>query len=80
MKVLLIATAAIEAATGVALVVWPSELIAVLLGSSLGAPAGLTVARVAGVALLSLGVRVLVCARGRAKPRRGRAGRRNAAL
>jgi len=56
MTTLLIVTAVIEAATGVALLVRPSVPVAILLGSSLDAPAALTVARVAGAALLTLGV------------------------
>jgi hypothetical protein len=55
MRRLLIATALIEAATGLALLAWPSLLATILLDSSLNDPAGLTIARVAGVALLTLG-------------------------
>lgn len=56
MKNLLIATAGIEAATGLALLVLPSLVVSLLLGASLDAPSALVVARVAGVALLSLSV------------------------
>ena len=56
MKSLLIVTALIEAATGLALLLSPSLLVSLLLGSSLDAPAALTVGRVAGAALLALGV------------------------
>lgn len=56
MNVLLMTTALIEVVTGVALVVRPSVLLTILLGSSLDTPTGLAVARVAGTALLSLGV------------------------
>ena len=56
MNGLLMTTALIEAVTGVALVVRPSVLLTILLGSSLDTPTGLAIARVAGTALLSLGV------------------------
>ena len=56
MKNLLTLTAVIEAGTGLVLVAFPSQLATLLLGSSLDAPVALTVARVAGVALLALGV------------------------
>jgi hypothetical protein len=55
-KNLLIATAGIEAATGLALLVLPSLVVSLLLGASLDAPSALVVARVAGAALLSLSV------------------------
>jgi hypothetical protein len=54
---LLSVAAAIEATTGVALIISPRTVSGLLLGADL-AGAGLVVARVAGVALLSLG---LVC-------------------
>lgn len=54
---LLAVTGVIEAATGLVLVVLPLPLTTLLLGSSsLEAPAALTLARVAGVALLALAV------------------------
>jgi hypothetical protein len=56
MKILLIVTAVIEAATGLALVLVPSVPVSLLLGTSLDAPGGPTVARIAGAALLSLAV------------------------
>jgi hypothetical protein len=52
---LLTLTAALEAATGLALLVSPSVLVSALLGSRLEAPGGSVVARVAGAALLALG-------------------------
>jgi uncharacterized membrane protein YdjX (TVP38/TMEM64 family) len=55
-KNLLILTAVLEAGTGFALLAIPSMVAALLLGTSLDSPAGLAVARVAGVALLALGV------------------------
>ena len=56
MKKLLVITAAIEAGTGIGLLVVPSVVAQVLLGATLDAPAAVTVARVAGAALLALGV------------------------
>ncbi len=56
MKNLLIVTAGMEAATGLALLVLPSLVASLLLGASLDTPSALVVARVAGAALLSLGV------------------------
>ena len=56
MKNLLTLTALLEAPTGLALLALPSYLPTLLLGSSLDGPVALTVARVAGVALLALGI------------------------
>ena len=56
MRNLLVVTAALEGTTGLALVALPSQLAALLLGSSLDAPAAMTLARIAGVALLALAV------------------------
>jgi hypothetical protein len=56
MKKLLATTAAIEAATGLGLLVMPSVIVRLLLGATLDAPAAITVARVAGAALLALGL------------------------
>jgi hypothetical protein len=56
MKTLLITTAVLEAATGVGLLAMPVILVSILLGSTLDTPSSLTVARVAGAAILSLGV------------------------
>jgi len=55
-KLLLSITGALEAATGLVLLVAPSVLVELLLGAAPGTPAGVTVSRVAGVALLALGV------------------------
>jgi hypothetical protein len=56
MKLLLTTTAVLEAATGLGLLVAPAVLARLLLGTTLDAPAALTVARVAGAALITLGV------------------------
>ena len=55
-KTLLIATAAIETAAGLALLGLPVLAGSLLLGEALDTPAALVVARIAGAALLSLGV------------------------
>lgn len=55
-KILLIATALLETATGVALMASPAIPVSLLFGAPLDAPVGLTVARVAGAALLTLGL------------------------
>jgi hypothetical protein len=49
-------TAVLEAATGVGILAQPSLVFSVILGSSLDSVAALVVARVAGVALLALGL------------------------
>jgi hypothetical protein len=49
-------TALLESATGVALLLSPPLVAVVLLGASLDAPAALVVGRMAGAALVSLGV------------------------
>lgn len=56
MKSLLTLTAILEVPTGAALVVAPALVSSVLLGVPLDAPAPQAVARVAGIALISLGV------------------------
>lgn len=56
MKTLLTITAILEAGTGLALLAAPSVLGSVLLGATLDAPAALAVARIAGAALISLGL------------------------
>src|ERR1039458_8973894 len=50
------ATAVIEAGAGLALLCFPSVTVSLLLGAPLETPAALTVARVGGAALLTLGV------------------------
>src|SRR4051812_273479 len=56
MKALLLVTAMLEAGVGIGLLAVPSAVALVLLGAPLEIPAALTVARVAGAALLALGV------------------------
>jgi hypothetical protein len=55
-KSLLIITAVLEAATGIALLAMPSLLASLLLGASLDTPGSMAVAHVTGAALLSLGL------------------------
>jgi hypothetical protein len=55
MKYLLISTAVIEAGTGIVLVVTPALVVHLLLGSAI-AGAAVPLGRIAGVALLALGV------------------------
>jgi len=53
---LLIVTAFVEVATGLALLVVPSHTVAILLGEGSLSPQALVVGRVTGAALLSIGV------------------------
>jgi hypothetical protein len=55
-KNLLTLTAVIEIGAGLALVVWPSLSVTLLLSSPLDTPAAVALGRVAGAALLALGV------------------------
>ena len=55
-KLPLSVTGAVEAATGLGLLAAPSVVVELLLGATPGTSAGATVSRVAGVALLTLGV------------------------
>jgi len=55
-KYLLTLTAVIETGTGLVMVMSPSLLATLLLGSSLDTPAAMTIGRVAGAALITLGV------------------------
>ena len=55
-KSLLIVTALIEAATGIALLVAPSVVVELLLGAGLSSPQSLVLGRIAGAALVSIGV------------------------
>ncbi len=56
MSHLLTLTAIIEAGTGLVLLIVPSFVVLLLLGASLEAPAPITLGRVAGAALVSLGM------------------------
>lgn len=56
MKTLLIAKSAVEALAGLALALLPALVVPLLLGSSLVAPAGTVIARMAGAALLTMGI------------------------
>jgi hypothetical protein len=56
MKNLLTLTAISEFITGLLLVALPSILVSLLLGSTLDSPVAFAVARIAGVALISLGI------------------------
>lgn len=56
MKTLQTVTAVIELGAGLALLCFPSRAVALLLGLPLDTPTALTVARVGGAGLLSLGV------------------------
>ena len=58
MRTLLIVTALFEAATGLALAAAPSPVVSLLIGSPLDSGTGSLMGRLAGVALLTLG---LVC-------------------
>ena len=55
MKPLLTFSAAFEGATGVALLVAPSSVVLLLLGSPFDSPADMVIGRVLGAALFSLG-------------------------
>ena len=56
MKLLLIFSAVVEAATGLALLVMPTVAVSMLLGVPLDTPAGLVAGRIAGAALVALAI------------------------
>jgi hypothetical protein len=56
MRTLLATTAVLEAVPGLGLVALPSAVASLMLGAPLEAPAAVAVARIAGLALLTLGV------------------------
>jgi hypothetical protein len=62
MKSLLVVSAAFEVGIGIGLLALPSVVARMLLGATLDAPAARTVARVAGAALLALGVACWIAA------------------
>ena len=53
---LFIATAVIEAATGLALLIAPGLVVGILVGAAADAPGGMVVARVAALAMLSISI------------------------
>jgi hypothetical protein len=55
MKNLLLLVSLAEAGTGILLIFFPSLTVSIILGSPLDKPVPLTVARIAGVALISIG-------------------------
>jgi hypothetical protein len=65
---LLAVTGALEAATGLGLLIEPSVVVELLVGAALDTPAGTILGRVTGVALLALGV-ICWLARNEASPR-----------
>ncbi len=56
MRVLLVIKAAVEMATGIALVMIPSMVLTLLLGAALDAPIGKVVCGIAGAALITIGL------------------------
>ena len=56
MKLLLIVAAVLEGATGLILLLKPAVAVSLLLGAPLDTPAGLVAARIAGAALVALGI------------------------
>src|SRR5262245_427787 len=75
MKNLLATTAILEFGTGLVLVAIPSVLATLVLGAQLDTPVGLTVARVGGVALLTIGTACwLARLEGRSRVAQGLAG------
>jgi hypothetical protein len=56
MRNLLVVTALLETITGLALMVSPALPVSLLIGAALDTPVGLVLARIAGAALLALGI------------------------
>lgn len=56
MKLLLIVTAVLEAATGLALLLMPSLTVSMLVGVPLDTPAGMVAGRIAGAALVAVAI------------------------
>jgi hypothetical protein len=65
LKALFTVTAGLEVVTGMGLLAVPAQIVLLLLGGSLDTPAGFVVARVAGAALVALG---LACWNARVDP------------
>ncbi len=55
-KAMLIATAVLEATTGIVLLAAPAWFSLIMLGAPVGVSAGIVLARVAGIALIALGI------------------------
>lgn len=63
MSKLLLTTAVVELGAGVAVAVLPSACVSLLLGSSLETPTGITLTRIIGAALFTLGMACLLACR-----------------
>jgi hypothetical protein len=75
MRKLLATTAVLESGTGLGILALPSAVASLMLGSPLDTPAAVAVARIAGVALLALGVACwLACQDGLSRSARGLVG------
>ena len=74
MRKLLATTAVLEAATGLGILALPSAVTSLMLGSALDTPAAVAVARIAGVALLALGVACWLARHDKVGPARGLVG------
>jgi hypothetical protein len=73
-KLLLIAMALVEVGTGVAPLIVPSRIVELLLGEGLSSPQSLILGRVAGAALISMGVACWLTSKGEASGYRGLVG------
>ena len=74
-KLLLIVTAMVEVATGVALLIAPSLVVELLLGEGLSSPQSLVLGRVTGAALISIGVACWLSSKGESSGHRALGGR-----
>src|SRR3972149_3750069 len=73
-KLLLIVTALVEVGTGVALLIAPSLVVDLLLGEGLTSPQSLVLGRVAGAALISIGVACWLASKGEPSGHKGLVG------